>query len=172
MRKVEKIWDEYEKYELIGIGIFSKVFRAKNKINNNYVAIKEINKMKMNDKNILNDMEQLEKLESTGKILLLDKIETNDYYYFILELFYISIEEYLNERKNGLSIKEIKEISFNLYRHLNFMYYKNIIIKDLPLSKIFLTISKRSINKSKFKISYYSISRFLYIKCKINISYI
>ena len=29
MRKVNNIWDEYEKYETIGSGGFAKVYRAK-----------------------------------------------------------------------------------------------------------------------------------------------
>ena len=57
MRKVNNIWDEYEKYEIIGRGGFAKVYRAKNKETNQYVAIKEIDKTRIKDKNILNEIE-------------------------------------------------------------------------------------------------------------------
>ena len=53
MRKVNNIWDEYEKYEIIGTGGFSKVYRAKSKETNKYVAIKEIDKTRINYKDIL-----------------------------------------------------------------------------------------------------------------------
>ena len=57
MRKVNDIWEEYEKCEIIGRGAFSKVYRAKNKETNKYVAIKEIDKTIFKDKNILNEIE-------------------------------------------------------------------------------------------------------------------
>ena len=44
MRKMKDIWDEYSKIELIGSGVFADVYRAKSKLNNEYVAIKEIKK--------------------------------------------------------------------------------------------------------------------------------
>ena len=44
MRKMKDIWDEYSKIELIDSGALTKVYRAKSKIHNEYVAIKEINK--------------------------------------------------------------------------------------------------------------------------------
>ena len=57
MKKVNNIWNEYEKYEIIRIGGFAKVYRAKNKETNKYVAIKEIDKTIFKDKNILNEIE-------------------------------------------------------------------------------------------------------------------
>ena len=61
MRKVNNIWDEYEKYETIGSGGFAKVYRAKNFKTKKYVAIKEIDKTRI--KNILNEKRNNEKIK-------------------------------------------------------------------------------------------------------------
>ena len=98
MRKVNNIWDEYEQYETNGIGGFAIIYIAKNKETNKYVAIKEIDKTRIKDKNILNEIEIMKKLKSDNSLLLIDEIETKESYYLILELCYMSLEEYLKER--------------------------------------------------------------------------
>ena len=45
MRKMNDIWDEYYRIELIGSGAFFKVYREKSKLNNQYVEIKEIKRI-------------------------------------------------------------------------------------------------------------------------------
>ena len=114
MRKISNILDEYEKYEIIGSGAFSKVYRTKNKLTNKYVAIKEIDKTKANIKDILNEIDIMKKLKSENSLLLIDEIETKESYYLILELCYISLEEYLKERKEPLSINETREVLLEL----------------------------------------------------------
>ncbi len=44
MLKRKNIWEKFKKIEIIGSGIFANVYKAKN--NNEYFAIKEINKIK------------------------------------------------------------------------------------------------------------------------------
>ena len=161
MRKVNDILDEYEKYEIIGIGGFAKVYRAKNKKTNKYVAIKEINKTRTKDKNILNEIEIMKKLKSDNTLLLIDEVETKESYYLILELCYISLEEYIKERKDNLSIDEIKEVLLELNNSLKEMKEKNILHRDLKPSNILLTLNKSNINKISFKISDFGLSKLL-----------
>ena len=81
MRNINDIWDEYDKYEIIGLGTFTTVYRAKNKSTNKYVAIKEIIKRKIKLKNIFNEIEIIKKLKSENTLLLIDEIETKESYY-------------------------------------------------------------------------------------------
>jgi len=161
MRKVNNIWDEYQKYEIIGTGGFAKVYRAKNNKTKKYVAIKEIDKTRIKDKNILNEIEIMKKLKSDNSLLLIDQIETNDSYYLILELCYMSLEEYLKERKDNLSIEEIKEVLLELNKSLKEMKEKNILHRDLKPSNILLSLNKSKINKTCFKISDFGLSKLL-----------
>ena len=86
MRKMKDIWDEYSKIELIGSGVFADVYRAKSKLNNEYVAIKEIKKAMTSENTILNEIKIMKELKSENSVSLIDSIETNDSYYLVLEL--------------------------------------------------------------------------------------
>ena len=99
MKKMNSVWDIYKKIETIGLGSFTNVYRAKNKKTNEYVAIKEIKKSKIDANDILKEIEIMKKLESENSVSLIDIIETEDCYYLILELCYISLEDYIKMRK-------------------------------------------------------------------------
>ena len=159
MRKMDNIWDEFNKIELIGLGSFSKVYRAKSKLNDKYVAIKEINKSNMNNNDILNEIEIMKKLENS--VLLIESIESQDSYYLILELCNISLEEYLKNRENPLSIDEIKEVLLDLNKSFKEMKDKNIIHRDLKPSNILLSLNKSKINKISFKISDFGLNKLI-----------
>ena len=161
MRKVNNIWDEYEKCEIIGTGGFSKVYRAKSNKTNKYVAIKEIDKTRIKDKNILNEIEIMKKLKSDNSLLLIDNIETEESYYLILELCYMSLEEYIKERKDNLSIEKTKEVLLEKNKCLKEMKEKNILHRDLKPSNILLSFNKSKINKISFKISDFGLSKLL-----------
>ena len=156
---MDNIWDEFNKIELIGLGSFSKVYRAKSKLNDKYVAIKEINKSNMNNNDILNEIEIMKKLENS--VLLIESIESQDSYYLILELCNISLEEYLKNRENPLSIDEIKEVLLDLNKSFKEMKDKNIIHRDLKPSNILLSLNKSKINKISFKISDFGLSKLI-----------
>ena len=161
MRKVNNIWDEYQKFERIGTGGFARVYRAKNIKTNKYVAIKEIMKTKIKINNILNEIEIMKKLKSENSVLLIETIETSDSYFIISEYCYMTLEEYIKKRKNNLSIEEIKELLLDLNKGLKEINDNNIIHRDLKPSNILLSLNKSRIDKTCFKISDYGISKLL-----------
>jgi serine/threonine-protein kinase ULK/ATG1 len=161
MKKMNSVWDEYKKIELIGSGSFADVYRAKNKKTNEYVAIKEIKKSKINVDDILKEIEIIKKLESENSVSLIDSIETEDCYYLILELCYISLEDYIKMRKKPLSIEEIRKVLLELNECLKEMKNKNIIHRDLKPSNILLSLNKLKINKICFKISDFGLSKLI-----------
>ena len=161
MKKMKSVWDEYKNIELIGSGSFADVYRAKNKKTNEYVAIKEIKKSNINVDEILKEIEIMKKLESENSVSLIDSIETKEYYYLILELCYISLEEYIKMRKEPLSIEEIREVLLELNECLKEMKNKNIMHRDLKPSNILLSLNKLKINKICFKISDFGLSKLI-----------
>ena len=104
MIKMKDIWEKYEKIEMIGRGAYADVYRAKNISTGEYVAIKEIKKIKIENKTILNEIEIMKKLKSENSVLLIETIETLDSYFIISEYCYMTLEEYIKKRNNNLSI--------------------------------------------------------------------
>ena len=162
MKKMEDIWKKYDKIEKIGSSLYADVYKGKNKLTSEYVAIKEINKMRIKtNKVILNEIKIMEKLKSENSVLLIETIETSECYYIISEYCYMSLEEYMNKRNNCLSIEEIKELLLDLNKGLKEMNNNNIIHRDLKPSNILLSFNKLRIDKICFKISDFGLSKLL-----------
>ena len=163
MIKMKDIWEKYNKIEIIGAGTYADVYKAKNKLTNEYVAIKEIKKMRVKNSNrgIINESEIMKKLKSENTISLIEIIETLESYFIVSEYCYMSLEEYMNKRNNSLSIEEIKELLLDLNKGLKEMNDNNIIHRDLKPSNILLSLNKSRIDKICFKISDYGLSKLL-----------
>ena len=119
---------DYEKY---------KLFKAKNKENNNIVYIKEIlreiiDKNKEN-LNIFNkEIELLSKLKGFNFPKCLEIYETNNYYFFIFECFNGNIlDDYILKRKGILNDSLKKSIILQLKPSFSELQKRNIILKDI-----------------------------------------
>ena len=143
MKKMENIWKKYDKIEKIGSNLYADVYKGKNKLTSEYVAIKEINKMRIKtNKEILNEIKIMKQLKSENSVLLIETIETSECYYIISEYCYMSLEEYMNKRNKSSSIEEIKELLLDLNKGLKEMNNKNVIHRDLKPSNILLSFNK------------------------------
>ena len=156
MSKINNIWEKYNKIEIIGSGKFGDVYKAK--IGNQYVIIKKINKLKINKKQLLEVTEILKKIESDNLVKLIERIEIENSFYIINEFCHLNLQEYLNRRKEALSIEEIKELLIDLNKGFKVMNKNNIIHGDISLSNILLSLNKNNINKVCFKISDFGLS--------------
>ena len=168
MKKINNIWEKFEKIDLIGSGVFSDFYRAKNKTIGEYVAIKEIKKSKIgkSPQNIFSEIEIMNKLKSS--ISLIESFETSDSYYLILELYNYNLEQYLNLRKDSLSIDEIRDFLLELNKGLKEIYNNKIIHRNLKLSNILMSINKSRIDKTNFKISDFRTNNFFEDKNNLN----
>ena len=149
------IWNDYIQESIIDSGEFSFVYKAKNKRNGNYVAIKEINKEKYKQftKLNFNDKEIMQNLNSGENVLLKDIMNNDKYFYVITDLCLCNMEEYLNMRKDNLTIEEIREILNKLNYNLKTMNNKNIFYRDFKPKNILINLEK--INKFNIKLYEY-----------------
>ena len=145
------IWNEYKKIGIVDSGVFGFIYKAKNKIKGDYVLIEEINKDIYKKFTTLD----LTKEEIQYKLSLDNNIkeikETNKYCYIIKDLFLCNMKEYLNMRKDDLSIEEIKEILIQLNKSIKMMNEKNIIYKDIKPENVLIYL--KNINKYSFTLS-------------------
>ena len=158
------IWDKY-----IGIiDLNGNVFKAKNKENGNYVAIKRINKLKFENENkYLSEIKIMNELKLENSISIIEILNDNNYCYIIMELCLLNLNEYMKIRNKGLSIEELKDLLFELNKILKKMNELNIIHRDLKLSNILISLNK--INKISFKLCDFGISKNMKDELSINL---
>ena len=101
MISIETNCKNYTKFERIGEGSYAKIYKAQNKKTKSYVAIKEIDKTKYNTltNEIFNEAEIMNIIKSENSIKFKSKIDTKDYFYIIMDLCIINLEDYIKIEK-------------------------------------------------------------------------
>ena len=149
------IWKKYKKINVIGIGIYGKVYKVQNIKNGYYYAIKEIDKTQ----NILsNEIEKLKELKIENN-LIKEIIDTKEYLYIIMEFCEYNLEDYIKKREDLISINEIKEILIQLNNTFKIMLKEKIIHGDLKLNNILISFNK--LDKCLIKLSFYDSNQFI-----------
>ena len=156
--KKDTIWNQYKDKLIIGKGTYGQIYKAYDINSKNYVAVKEIDKMRYKQINNSNLKDNMKKMNSKYE-LLKDIIETKEKYYLIMDLCLCNLEDYLNMRKDSLSIDEIREILIQLNEILKITEKENIIFKDLKPSNILITYSK--IDEIEIKLCKISTNEFI-----------
>ena len=156
---MESIWNNYKKIQLIKTKIFYSIYKAKNIKTGKIVAIKEINKKKY--KTIINKsfkVFEINNIQKDNKFsLIIDTIDTNNYFYIIMNYYLFDLDVFLKYRSNPISIDEIKEILNQLNLNLQSIEDKKNLI--LNFSNIIfclnddnqITIKIKQINENKNK---------------------
>jgi protein kinase len=119
-KEIEINCKNYSNFIRIGHGTYGTVYRAIDKKNGLYVSIKEIVKERFNKpKEILErEVEIMKKIKNENSVNLKEVIETNDYYYIIMEYCEYNLENYINQkREKPFSTNEIKEVLNQLNNH-------------------------------------------------------
>ena len=143
------VWDDYKKIQTINVGSISKIYKAISKITRKKFAIKEIDKSKLKNINIIIEKYERIKLLNSKNIMKIETTSTKEYYYIIMELCPYSLEEYILE--NPISIDDIKEIFIQINNGLKELYDNQIEHSNLKLSNIL--ISFEQFNKFLIKLS-------------------
>ena len=156
-KEIEINCKNYSNFLKIGRGAYGTVYRAIDKNNKLYVAIKEITK-DISKQILEREIEIMKKIKNENSVNLKEVIETNDYYYIIMEYCEYNLENYINQkRKKPFSINEIKEILNQLNNILKLMLNENIIHRDLKPSNILISLDK--LDKNIIKLSDYGCSK-------------
>ena len=142
MKKTD-IWKNYKKIEIIGSGAFGNVYKAK--YNNEYFAIKEITKIKIDEKKFLREIEVMKKIKCDNSVKFIESVETEESFYIVSELCSLSLAEFSNMRKKALSVEELKELIIDLNKGLKVMYENKIINGDIKPSNFLLSYNNNNL---------------------------
>ena len=87
LKDIEKYCVNYSNFIKIGFGSNGIVYRAINKKNGCYVAIKELNKQNFDNQNdiIQREVKIMKKLKNINSVKLIEVIESNTHYYIVME---------------------------------------------------------------------------------------
>ena len=161
MSQIKEYCNNYTNFERIGIGSYANIYKAQNKQTKSYVAIKEIDKKRYNEltKVIFNEVEIMNIIKNENSVNFKSKIDTKDYFYIIMDLCIINLEDYIKSRENKITINEIKEVLIQLNNVFKIMNDKKIIHRDLKPSNILISLDR--LDKCLIKLSDYGSSKFI-----------
>ena len=130
----------YEILEEIGQGSFASVYKALNKKTNDFVAIKKIFKREKYDDIFKREIEIMQKINDQHSLKFIEFFEDEKNYYLILELCDTDLNAFLNFRRKGLEINDIKNVLNQLNSAFKLMLNKKIVHRDLKLQNILVII--------------------------------
>ena len=164
-KEIEINCKNYSNFLRIGHGSYGTVYRAIDNRNGLYVSIKEIIKDNhTKEKEILqNELEIMKKMENDNSVNLKEYIESNDYYYIIMDYCEYNLEDYLNlKREKPFSINEVREVLNQLNNTFKLKIKEKIIHRDLKPSNILIYLDK--LDKIIVKLSDYGSTKVMSTK--------
>ena len=94
-----------------------------------------------------------------NNIMINKIIDSDKNIYLIMDLCLFNLEEYINMRKEKLSIDEIKKILLDLNKSLKIMIEKKIIHGNIKLSNILISLNQT--NQLSFNLNIYDSIQFI-----------
>ena len=159
-----KLSDFEDQAIYLGKGQYGSVYKRKSKIDNNYYAIKQLDKNSNNVVNFKRETEILKTINHHNIVKFYGIFEENNKYYLIFEFaengsLKNCIEKYKSRFNNPKEIKPLKEnfvikLFKDILNGLNYLHNNNIIHRDIKPDNILLD------NNNNAKITDFGISAF------------
>ena len=146
----------YNKQEVLDYNVYGVTHKCKESKTNKIVAIKIINKKYLETicgekylghcfDIIRKEIEILKSMDGDYSLHLIEGKETPDSFYIITDIWETNLEKYILDKKEGLSLVEIKKIFSKLNLVFKRMDENNIIHGNLKLNNILIKYNKNEI---------------------------
>lgn len=136
--------DRYENLGLVGEGSYGMVLKCRHKDSNQIVAIKkfiESEDDKMVKKIAMREIKMLKQLRHENLVNLLEVFRRKKRLYLVFEFVDRTVLDDLEAQPNGLNDRNVKRISFQVLRGLEFCHSHNIIHRDVKPENILISKS-------------------------------
>lgn len=138
--------DDLEMVSPLGRGAYSIVYKVKNRVTNDFYALKIVNKHKATSsrvsKRIENEIALQSSLNHPNIVKLIKSFEDHENFYLLLELC-PGGELFSHLKSSGkFSEEETKKLASDIVEGLKYLHSKNILHRDLKLGNILLTADK------------------------------
>ena len=130
----------YKKIKDLGSGSYGHVYKAKNIIMDNIVAIKVIEKVQDNvvdDLEIKNEITILKKLSHPNIVKIYEFFDTTLYYYIVTE--YCKKGELFSYIKNRYSERQLAVLFYQVFSGLYYLHENRILHRDLKLENLMVS---------------------------------
>ena len=129
----------YTPIKLLGQGSYGSVYEAQNIIFQNTVAMKIINKTdsKMDDKEILNEINILKKLSHPNIVKIFEFYITKAHYYIVTE--FCKDGELFSYIKNKYSERQLAVLFYQIFSGLWYLHDNKMLHRDIKLENIMIS---------------------------------
>ena len=156
---------EYTMEKKIGSGSFGDVFSGIYKSTGEKIAIKRLNKKKLYQYGnyLINafwkEIDCMKKCECKNSVRLIQEFETQNNFNIIMELCDSDLLIFLNTKRNGFTVDEVRDIFIQLNNVFRIMHKHNIVHRDLKLGNIMIKYIDDAKTKFIPKLSDYGFSK-------------
>ena len=136
----------YKKIKDLGNGSYGSVYKAKNLIMDNIVAIKAIEKVEENiveDTELKNEITILKSLSHPNIVKIYEFFDTTLYYYLVTE--YCKKGELFSYITNVYNERQLSILFYQVFSGLCYLHEKKIIHRDLKLENIMISETEKDI---------------------------
>ena len=136
----------YKKIKDLGSGSYGSVYKAKNLVMDNIVAIKMIEKVQENmvdDLEIKNEVNILKALSHPNIVKIYEFFDTAIYYYIVTE--YCKNGELFSYITNIYNEKQLSVLFYQVFSGLCYLHEKKILHRDLKLENIMVSEKEKDI---------------------------
>ena len=156
---------EFTMEKKIGSGSFGDVFSGIYKSTGEKIAIKRLNKKKLYQYGnyLINafwkEIDCMKKCECKNSVRLIQEFETQNNFNIIMELCDSDLLIFLNTKRNGFTVDEVRDTFSQLNNVFRIMHKHNIVHRDLKLGNIMIKYIDDAKTKFIPKLSDYGFSK-------------
>jgi len=126
--------DKYQKVEKIGEGTYGVVYKARNRVSGDLVALKKI-RLEAEDEGIpstaIREISILKELQHPNIVRLLDVIHTEKKLTLVFEYLDQDLKKYLDQMEGNVDTGTLKTLLFQLLRGVAFCHDRRVLHRDL-----------------------------------------